>query len=168
MEKHGKLKLRDWEKISYQDAELVSTEQCIIIENLAGTKNQMLLATVETYDGTVLVPSHNIPKWLVSKIRTKKIRHNDEIIVTVSDSNQLCLENNEAILEIPKPWSSQVEDIFKERYTAEEVIDMITRVEKAFKSFYKSGISIKEREELLNDLHKELGLIRDKNPDKKF
>ena len=64
-------------------------------------------------------------KNISSKKTMIRLNKNDDIIVTIKENGETLIELEEAIVEIPKPWSHSIENLFEERFTATEVKEMI-------------------------------------------
>lgn len=153
MEKQGKVKL-----IKYNEDSSITTKHCII------SMNDILVPLIEFYDGTILVKTDDIPIWLVDKLRKGKVKHNDNVIVTVKDNGEPLIEDNEAVIELAKTWNSMVEEIFEERYTKTQVIGFLTDLENTLAGYFerKSKITdtLQSRQQFLDDKLIEYGLIK--------
>jgi len=151
MEKHGKIKI-----VQYSDEENISVKHSIVIDNV------IHIAFIQSYDDTILVKPNNMPKWLVAKIRQGKVKNNDDIIVTIKENGETLIELEEAIVEIPKPWSHSIENLFEERFTATEVKEMIIEYNNRLTAIYTSDLpkeeKDKEREKILNQLNNNLSI----------
>lgn len=130
MEKQGKIKI-----VLYKDEDNVTMSKCIV------EQSQIKVAFIESYENTVLVKSQNVPDWLINKIRTNKVKHDDNVIVTVKDNGEVLIENEEAVIELPKLWSHSVDELFEVRHSKIEVRDMLLELASKLHSVYMSDTS---------------------------
>lgn len=156
MEKQGKIKL-----VAYKDEETITTSQCIISNEVA----EIRIAYIESYDGVMLVKPQHIPQWLLNKIRKGKVNNNDNVIVTVNDNGTTLIENNEAVIELPKLWSHAIDELFEEKHSAQQVKEILTEFNNRLSYLFNSDISAKEkvekREEILREFNKKYNLPTD-------
>jgi hypothetical protein len=136
MEKHGKIKI-----VQYSDEENISVKHSIVIDDI------IHIAFIQSYDETILVKPNNMPKWLVTKIRENKVKRNDDIIVTIKENGETLIELEEAIVELPKPWSHSIENLFEERFTATEVREMIIEFNNRLTDLYNSDLPKEAKEQ---------------------
>ncbi len=149
MEKQGKIKV-----VRYNNEDL--TTKHIVVVN-----DEMYISYIESYEGVKLVQSNNMPQWLLNKIRANKVINNDNVIITVNDDGETLLENDEAILELPKKYSKAIEELFEERYTKEQIKEILIRVEPVFYNSYRGGATASERKEVLEKIFDILKLPKD-------
>lgn len=139
MEKQGKIKI-----VKYNDEETISTKHCIITNDT----NEIQIAYVISYDEVMLVRPQNMPQWILNKIRIGKVKHNDMVIVTVNNNGTTYIENEEAILEIPKIWSHKIDDLFEEKYNSEEVKNILVEYTDRLNYLFYSNLSVQEKTEM--------------------
>jgi hypothetical protein len=151
MEKHGKIKL-----IKYTDEENIAVKHTIVLDK------EVYIAYIETYDQTILVKPYNIPQWLIEKIRNEKVNRNDDVIVTVKDSGETIIEREEAIVELPKSWSKEIEELFEDKFTTNEIKEVldstINRLNDLFVSDIPLEAKMESREEILRDLYNKFNI----------
>lgn len=147
MEKQGKIKIR-----KYNNEDL-ATKHCIVRDEL------LYIAFIESYDGVMLVNPATMPQWLLNKIRENKVFFDDNVIVTVNDNGLTVIENDEAIVDIPKKYSKSLDELFEQRYTKEQVKEMIQLIEPMFLTKYRGGATLNDRKELIQQVFKKLDIL---------